>query len=397
MSESVRKYLKGDTVIWSIVIILSVASLLSVYSATGFLAYKHQGGNTSYYMFKQLFSLSVGFGIIVLVHYIPYKWIARFSLMALYGSILLLIITLVAGVNLNMASRWLTIPGIGITFQPSEMAKLALIVYVAKILAQYQKEDDSAGEAFKPIIIYVLIVAGLIFRENLSTALLVIGVSVAMMFVGRVPLKYLLGSGAVAVGLLALLLFVAPKVDFLPRAETWASRVEQFVNPDKADKSSSYQSDQSKIAIASGGLLGKGPGNSVQRNFLPHPYSDFIYAIIAEEYGLIGPVIVLLCYLFLLARIGVIVRESNRTFPAFLALGLGLMLVSQAFVNMGVAVGIFPVTGQPLPLVSLGTTSVLFTCIAFGMILGVSRHNNELKKQKEGDEGLSSPEDDDDN
>jgi cell division protein FtsW len=397
MSESVRKYLKGDTVIWSIVIILSVASLLSVYSATGFLAYKHQGGNTSYYMFKQLFSLSVGFGIIVLVHYIPYKWIARFSLMALYGSILLLIITLVAGVNLNMASRWLTIPGIGITFQPSEMAKLALIVYVAKILAQYQKEDDSAGEAFKPIIIYVLIVAGLIFRENLSTALLVVGVSVAMMFVGRVPLKYLLGSGAVAVGLLALLLFVAPKVDFLPRAETWASRVEQFVNPDKADKSSSYQSDQSKIAIASGGLLGKGPGNSVQRNFLPHPYSDFIYAIIAEEYGLIGPVIVLLCYLFLLARIGVIVRESNRTFPAFLALGLGLMLVSQAFVNMGVAVGIFPVTGQPLPLVSLGTTSVLFTCIAFGMILGVSRHNNELKKQKEGDEGLSSPEDDDDN
>lgn len=397
MSESVRKYLKGDTVIWSIVIILSVASLLSVYSATGFLAYKHQGGNTSYYMFKQLFSLSVGFGIIVLVHYIPYKWIARFSLMALYGSILLLIITLVAGVNLNMASRWLTIPGIGITFQPSEMAKLALIVYVAKILAQYQKEDGSAGEAFKPIIIYVLIVAGLIFRENLSTALLVVGVSVAMMFVGRVPLKYLLGSGAVAVGLLALLLFVAPKVDFLPRAETWASRVEQFVNPDKADKSSSYQSDQSKIAIASGGLLGKGPGNSVQRNFLPHPYSDFIYAIIAEEYGLIGPVIVLLCYLFLLARIGVIVRESNRTFPAFLALGLGLMLVSQAFVNMGVAVGIFPVTGQPLPLVSLGTTSVLFTCIAFGMILGVSRHNNELKEQKEGDEGLSSPEDDDDN
>ena len=166
---------------------------------------------------------------------------------------------------------------------------------------------------------------------------------------------------------MACWLFVAPKVDFLPRAETWASRVKQFVNPDKADKSSSYQSDQSKIAIASGGLLGKGPGNSVQRNFLPHPYSDFIYAIIAEEYGLIGPVIVLLCYLFLLARIGVIVRESNRTFPAFLALGLGLMLVSQAFVNMGVAVGIFPVTGQPLPLVSLGTTSVLFTCIAFGV------------------------------
>jgi cell division protein FtsW len=284
-----------------------------------------------------------------------------------------------------MASRWLTIPGIGITFQPSEMAKLALIVYVAKILAQFQKEEEPAREAFKPIMIYVLIVAGLIFRENFSTALLVVAVSVAMMFVGRVPFKYLAGTGLVVLGLVVLLLFLAPKVTFLPRAQTWASRVEQFLDPEKADKSSTYQSDQSKIAIASGGLIGKGPGNSVQRNFIPHPYSDFIFAIIAEEYGLLGPFLVLMAYVFLLGRIGVIVRASNRTFPAFLALGLGLMLTSQAFVNMGVAVGIFPVTGQPLPLVSLGTTSVLFTCMAFGMILGVSRHNieqRELEKSK---------------
>jgi len=364
------------------VIFLSIASLLSVYSATGSLAYRQQGGNTSYYMFKQLLSLSFGFGIIVFIHHISYKWIARFSLIALYLSIGLLAVTLASGVNLNMASRWLTIPGIGINFQPSEMAKLALIVYVAKILAQYQKEDESAREAFKPIMIVVTIVAGLIFRENLSTAVLVIAVSFAMMFVGRVPMKYLLGTGSIVVVLLALMLVLAPKVTFLPRAQTWASRVEQFLDPSKADKSSTYQSDQSKIAIASGGLLGKGPGNSVQRNFLPHPYSDFIYAIIAEEYGILGPFLVLLAYIVLLGRIGVIVSASSRTFPAFLALGLGLMLTSQAFVNMGVAVGVFPVTGQPLPLVSLGTTSILFTCMAFGMILGVSRHNIEQREEE---------------
>jgi cell division protein FtsW len=388
MGEWIRRYVKGDKVIWGIIIFLSIASLLSVYSATGFLAYKHQGGNTSYYMFKQFFSLSFGFAIIILVHHISYKWIARFSLIALYVSIALLAITLVSGVNLNMASRWLTIPGIGITFQPSEMAKLALIVYVAKILAQYQKEDASAREAFKPSMIYVLIVAGLIFRENFSTALLVVAVSMAMMFVGRVPLKYLAGTGVLALGIIVLLLFLAPKVTFLPRAQTWASRVEQFLDPEKADKSLTYQSDQSKIAIASGGLIGKGPGNSVQRNFIPHPYSDFIFAIIAEEYGLLGPLLVLMAYVFLLGRIGVIVRASNRTFPAFLVLGLGLMLTSQAFVNMGVAVGIFPVTGQPLPLVSLGTTSVLFTCMAFGMILGVSRHNIEQRKLEKEKEAL---------
>ena len=384
MSDKLRRYLKGDPVIWGIVIILSVISLLSVYSATGSLAYKHQGGNTSYYMFKQLFSLGIGFGIIVLIHNFHFRWVAKFSFPALGIAVVLLLVTLVAGVNLNMASRWLTIPGIGITFQPSEMAKLALIVWVAKILAQHQKPDASTLQAFKPIIIWVIIVAGLIFRENLSTALLVVAVSFAMMYVGRVPIKYLAGTGLVAIALVILLLFLAPKVDFLPRAATWTARVEQFFDPEKADEASSYQSVQSKIAIANGGLMGKGPGNSVQRNFIPHPYSDFIFAIIAEEYGLIGPLVVIMCYLTLLARIGVIIRKSNTTFPAFLSLGLGLMLVSQAFVNMGVAVGIFPVTGQPLPLVSLGTTSVFFTCASFGLILGVSRYNEEREKEAAG-------------
>lgn len=392
MSTLLRKYVGGDKVIWLIIVLLSVASLLSVYSATGFLAYKHQGGNTSYYMFKQLFSLSFGILIMIVVHRIHYKWIARFSLMALYGAIVLLLITLVSGVNLNMASRWLTIPGIGITFQPSELAKLALIVYVAKVLAQHQKEDEPARGAFKPVMIYVGMVAGLIFRENLSTAALVVIVSMAMMFVGRVPLKYLFGTGAAAIALVALLLLLASQVSFLPRAQTWAARVEQYFNPEEADDASSYQVDQSKIAIASSGFFGKGPGNSVQRNFIPHPYSDFIYAIIAEEYGLAGASLILFCYLMLFYRVGVIVYASKRTFPAFLVLGLGLMLVSQAFINMGVAVGIFPVTGQPLPLVSLGTTSVLFTCLAFGIILGVSRQNMLQAAQERAVQGVKTEE-----
>jgi cell division protein FtsW len=377
MGNLIKKYAKGDPVIWGIIIILSIASLLSVYSATGFLAYKYQGGNTSYYMFKQMVSLGAGFMIIMIVHHIPQRIVSGIALLVLFISMGLLLITLFSGVNLNMASRWLTVPGIGITFQPSEVAKLALIIYVAKILAEHQKPDAPASEAFKPIIIYVLLVAGLIFRENLSTSLLVVMVSMAMMFVGRVPFKYLAGTGLVALTGVALVLLLASQVEFLPRAKTWSSRVEQFFNPAAADKSSTYQADQAKIAIASGGFFGKGPGNSVQRNFIPHPYSDFIYAIIAEEYGLVGALAILFCYLLLLGRVSVLVRASNRTFPAFLAFGLGLMLVSQAFVNMGVAVGIFPVTGQPLPLVSLGSTSVLFTCVAFGLILGVSKSNME--------------------
>ncbi len=382
MGNLIQKYAKGDPIIWGIIVILSIVSLLAVYSATGTLAYKYQGGNTSYYMFKQLISICVGYGIILYVLNLPYRYFSKYAIIALYASILLLVITLLAGVNLNMASRWLTVPLLGVTFQPSEMGKLALIIYVAKVLAQNQKDGKPTSEAFQPIIIHSFIVVALIFRENLSTALLLMSVVIAMLYIGRVPFKYIAGTGGIVVALMVGVLFLATKVDFLPRAKTWANRMEKYYAPKEEDKTSNYQADQAKIAIASGGFFGKGPGNSVQRNFLPHPYSDFIFAIIAEEFGLIGAMVVLLSYLFLLGRVGVLVRASNRTFPAFLALGLGLMVVSQAFVNMGVAVGIFPVTGQPLPMISMGTTSVLFTCVAFGAILSVSRHNMEDKENE---------------
>jgi cell division protein FtsW len=385
MSNFVRKYIKGDQSIWVIVVFLALVSLLTVYSATGSLAYKTQGGNTTYFMFKQLTFLLMGIGVIVVVHHIPYKYFVIFSVPALYISIFLLGLTLVSGQNLNEASRWFTVPGIGITFQPSEMAKLALIVYVARVLAQHQREEGPTEGAFWPIMIHTGIVCLLIFPENLSTAMLLAGVVMLMMFLGRVPFKFLFFTGFTGVAIVSLVLILAMNdIVLIDRAETWAARVERFLDDEQEanEYGSDYQLIQSKIAIATGGIFGKGPGNSDQRNFLPHPYSDFIYAIIAEEFGFPGALMVIVAYFFLLGRIGVIVSSSNRTFPAFMVLGLGLMLVIQAFVNMGVAVGIFPVTGQPLPLVSMGGTSILFTCFALGAIQTVSRHNQKVKERE---------------
>lgn len=386
MSNFVSKYIKGDQTIWVIVVFLALVSLLTVYSATGSLAYKTQGGNTTYFMFKQLGFLLMGIGVIAVVHHIPYKYFVIFSVPALYLSVFLLVLTLVSGQNLNEASRWFTVPGIGLSFQPSEMAKLALIIYVARVLAQHQRDEGPTEGAFWPIIIHTGIVCLLIFPENLSTAVILGGVVMLMMFLGRVPFKYLFFTGFTGAAVISLVLLLAMNdVVLIDRAETWAARVERFFDEDQEanEYGSDYQVTQSKIAIATGGILGKGPGNSDQRNFLPHPYSDFIYAIIAEEFGFFGALFVMVAYFFLLGRIGVVVNSSNRTFPAFMVLGLGLMLVIQAFVNMGVAVGIFPVTGQPLPLVSMGGTSILFTCFALGAILTVSRHNQiEKARQK---------------
>ena len=385
MSNWIRKYIKGDQVIWGIIVFLSLVSLLTVYSATGSLAYETQGGNTTYFMFKQLGFLLFGIVLIAVVHRIPYKFFVFASLPLLYFSIIMLIITLLTGQDLNEASRWITVPGIGVSFQPSEMAKLALILYVARVLAQHQQEDGSAQGAFWPIVIHTAVVILLIFPENLSTALLVGGIVMLMMFLGRVPFRHLFLTGLTGAVVVSLILILAMNdIVIVDRAETWASRVENFIDEEEeaAEYGDDYQITQSKIAIATGGFFGKGPGNSDQRNFLPQSYSDFIYAIIAEEFGLPGAVLVLVAYFILLGRIGVLVRSSNRTFPAFMVLGLGLMLVTQAFLNMGVTVGIFPVTGQPLPLVSLGGTSILFTCMALGAILSVSRYYQEEREKQ---------------
>ncbi len=375
MKELIEKNLRGDRIIWGLIFALSLFSLLAVYSSTRTLAYKFHGGNTAYYLFKHLTFLIAGFTITILVHRLNYKFFSRMAVILLWSSIGLLLVTLVIGNNLNQASRWLTIPGTGLAFQPSEFAKLALVVYIARILSQHQEEGVSAAQAFKPIVFYLGIVCGLIITENLSTAVMIGFVSMVLMFIGRVPVKYLFASGFVAILLVVVIVFIAPYVKVFHRAATWKARIERFITDDKTEVESEgdYQSNQAKIAIATGGIFGKGPGNSYQCNFLPHPYSDFIYAIIIEEFGFVGGFLVLLIYLTLLFRAAILVRNSQRTFPAFMAMGLTFILVMQAFINMGVAVGMFPVTGQTLPLVSMGGTSILFTSAAFGAILSVSR------------------------
>nr|WP_321453054.1 putative peptidoglycan glycosyltransferase FtsW [uncultured Carboxylicivirga sp.] len=377
MNETIRKYIQGDRIIWFVIIALSIFSSLVVYSATGNLAYKHHDGNAIYYLFRHAKFLMVGIGIIVAVHHLHYKWFARFASVFLYFSEALLLITLLTGVSLNQASRWLTVPVVGISFQPSELAKLALMIFIAKVLAQHQQDDTNADGAFKPIMIHVGIVCGLIFKEDFSTAGLIGATALLVMFIGRVSLKYILGTVGAVLIFVTFIIFSSEYVPFLHRASTWKARIMRHMEEDNepGGGTADYQAERSKMAIATGGFFGKGPGNSHQRYFLPHPYSDFVYAIITEEFGIFGALLVMLAYLILLFRSGVIVRASTRTFPAFLVIGLATLLSVQAFINMGVAVGVFPVTGQPLPLVSMGGTSTLFTCLALGAILSVSRYN----------------------
>ncbi len=375
--------LQGDKVIWIIIFLLSIISLLVVYSSTGTLAYKVKGGNTSYFFIKQLVLLLGCYFIIYITHKIPYKHYSSWANMGLVVAIGMLLLAKIVGVNLNQASRWITIPGIGFNFQPSELAKLALILFVSRILSKFQTDKECQKEAFWKIIAAIAVVCGIIFLDDFSTSALLGGICLMLMFIGRIGAKYLLGTMGTGLGLIIILLIIAP---FLPdsfgRIHTVRNRILNFagMGEKKTNNDRNYQVDQAKIAVVSGGIIGKGPGNSNQRNFLPHPYSDFIYAIILEELGWIGGFGILALYLFLIYRAGSIVRKCDRTFPAFLVIGLSLSIVAQALTNMAVSVNLIPVTGQPLPLVSMGGTSLIFTSAALGMILSVSR---SVKEQEE--------------
>ncbi len=387
MEESFKKYFKGDKIIWYMIALLSVISMMVIYSATGNLASRHHAGNAVFYLLRHAMFLLFGVTLIILVHKIPYKWFGRLAFILLMISIGLLFIALFSGTNLNSANRWITLPIVNLTFQPSEFAKIALMIFLAKELARHQEVKITRRVYLRRILLPVVGVVGLIFTEDLSTAILIGFASMVLMFIGRVPFKFLASTGGLAAGALVILLLLAPHVPRhwpgCGRLMTWRSRVEHFWDKGDTNRSDShdYQASKSELAIANGGLFGKGPGNSVQKYFLPHPYSDFVYAIIIEEYGMFGGIVVLLAYMILLFRAGVIVRSSNRVFPALMVMGLTLTLVLQAIVNMGVAVGMFPVTGQTLPLVSMGGTSILFSCLALGMILSVSKYNIEEKEQ----------------
>lgn len=348
--------------------------LLAVYSSTGMLAFAKHGGRTEYYLIKQTVFLVLGFALMFLFHRIDFRFFSRLSQWFIWFSIVLLVVTLIAGNNINEAKRTLTIPFVGFSFQTSDMAKLSLVMYIARYLSRYQDRLNE-WKPFLSLLGVIIITCALIAPEDLSTALVLFLTSLSLLFIGNVRLKHLgalIGASALFLFLGTLFLLKAPET-MLPkgRALTWKTRIENYMAGEKQDV---YQTIQAKIAVANGGLLGKGPGNSMQKNTLPHPYSDFIYAIIIEEFGLIfGGLLTMLAFVIILIRSVRIVLKTPRAFGALLGVGISFTLTLQALFHMAVSVSLFPVTGLTLPLVSMGGTSILFTSFALGIILSVSR------------------------
>ncbi|XVJ68195.1 MAG: FtsW/RodA/SpoVE family cell cycle protein [Lacibacter sp.] len=380
---------RGDKVIWALVIVLSLISLLVVYSATNSLAYKMYKGNNAVYLFKQIVFITIGIAVVYFAHRVNYTIYSKVAKVLFFISIALLIYTLLFGVRLNEGSRWIKLPIINLTIQTSDIAKLALFMYLSRLLSKKQEVIKDFKKGFVPLMIPIVIICGLIAPANLSTALLTGATSMLLLFIGRVSFKHIaLVAAAVIVPVIILISIASAyydkqegKMKELPsmlaggRVPTWIKRVQDFMYA-KADDAP-YQVQQAKIAVAKGGWLGLGPGNSEQRNFLPHPYSDYIYSIIIEEYGLLGGAFIIFIYMVFLFRSIVIFRRCPFAFGAFLALALSFTLVIQAMTNMAVNVGLFPVTGVTLPLVSMGGSSFLFTCLAIGIILSVARNVEE--------------------
>ncbi len=393
--NSLNRHVRGDKVIWALAVLLTLFSLLAIYSATGSLAYKNYKGNTEIYLFKQVVLILVGFGILYFAHQVNYTVYSKLATVLFAISIPLLAYTLFFGVKMNEGSRWIKLPLINMTMQTSDLAKLALFMYLARLLSRRQAVIKTFKKGFLPLIIPILLTCIFIAPANLSTALLLGGSCMILLFIGRVNTKYLLGVvGAAMIPIIALIISAvvmhnksgsASSLDTLPerarssgglftRVDTWIGRVENFIYGGKeADNDEMYQVNQSKIAIAKGGFVGVGPGNSTTRDYLPQAYNDFIFAIIIEEYGLAGGAFILFVYIVFLYRCIRIFKKCPYAFGAFLALGLSFTLVIQALANMAVTVNLFPVTGVTLPLVSMGGSSFLFTCLTIGIILSVSR------------------------
>lgn len=379
LASRIKDRLEGDKVIWMVALILSVLSLLSVYSSISSLAFK-AGGNSTKFLTKQGILLLMGLGVIYIVHRINYKYFARLANVVYGLAVVALILTLVVGSDINDAKRWLEIPFVGLTLQTSDFAKVALVMWVAKELHLRREYLEDFRHEVIPILIRIALVCGLILPADLSTALMLGMVTVGMLVVGGVPWSGIFRIGGLgAVLALGLYGFGKASPDLFPRFGTWTSRIEQHIGfstggENHVASEGEYQIELAQVAIHNGGLLPSGPGTGTSRNFLPHPYSDMIYAFIIEEWGaIIGGLGLLLIYLILLYRTILATKNCDRPFGSYLAMGLGMMITIQALINMAVAVRLFPTTGQPLPLVSYGGTSILFTCLSIGMILAVSR------------------------
>jgi cell division protein FtsW len=375
----VFNYLKGDRVVWAIMLLLSLLSVLVVYSAVVTLAHKFKQGNSEYYLVKHFIIIALGFGVAFAFHKIKYTIFSRIAQIGFVLSVPLLLYTLLKGVSAGEASRWLEIPGLGLTFQSSDVAKMMLLIYVARILTIKADQLDTFGAVMKQLVAPIALICALILPANFSTAALLFVNCLLLMFLGGIRIHIMakiLGICLLIGSMFFAWVWFSPESIPGGRGATWKSRIEGFAH---GDSKSNYQSEQAKIAIATGGIIGKGPGNSTQRAFLPQASSDFIYAIIIEEYGLLTAFVILFLYLILLYRGIKIMRDSEKPFAGLVAVGLAFSLVVQAVVNMAVAVSLFPVTGQPLPLVSMGGTSIWFTMIALGIILSISRSVEEDK------------------
>ena len=375
--------IKGDRIIWAIAALLAIFSFLPVYSAASNLAYNGSGSSTFSYFIKHFVHLFLGFSIIYGVHKIPYRYFKGLSMVMIPVVLILLVITMLQGGTIGgaNASRWIRVPIVGLTFQPSTLAGLVLMVYVARYLSKIKEENITIKESILPLWLPVFIVLALILPANFSTAALIFSMVILLTYVGGYPFKYLsiiVGSGAIILSLFILTTMAFPNL--MPnRVDTWNSRISSFVGSDVSQED--YQIEKAKIAIASGGVKGLGPGKSIQKNFLPQSSSDFIFAIIIEEYGLIGGMFLLILYLWLLFRIVIVAQKSDSVFGKLLAISVGIPIIFQALVNMGVAVQLFPVTGQTLPLISSGGTSIWVTCLALGIVLSVSVKRDEDKNK----------------
>ncbi len=382
--------IKGDKVIWAVAALLALFSFLPVYSASSNLAYLYGDGDTFSFLIKHFAHLVLGFLIMYGVHKIPYNYFKGLSIIMIPVIVILLLVTMAQNTTIEgaNASRWIRLPFVGVTFQTSTLAAVVLMAYVARYLSKIKNEVVSFKETVLPLWVPVFLILMLILPANFSTAAILFSMVIMLVFLGGYPLKYIsviLGTGCIV--LVFFILFAKAFPGMFPnRVDTWVSRIENFA--DDKDTQEDYQIERAKIAIARGGVIGTGPGKSVQRNFLPQSSSDFIYAIIIEEWGFLGGVFLMLLYLLLLFRLVIVAHKSDDIFGKLLVIGVGLPIVFQALINMAVAVELFPVTGQTLPLISSGGTSIWMTCLAIGIVLSVSSKREaiieeELMREKE--------------
>ncbi|HMW40393.1 MAG: FtsW/RodA/SpoVE family cell cycle protein [Saprospiraceae bacterium] len=375
--------IRGAKFLWSLVGLLSVLSVLAVYSASVALT-KYNMDSTVFMLFRHLPFVITGLFIVWYIgnhDYIIFNRMAPFMLLL---AIMLLVFALFGGVSINSARRWINIPILNITFQVSDFAKIALITYLARSIAAKQEIIKDFKTAFVPILLPVLIICGLIAPSNFSTAAILFVCSVIMLIVGRIKMKYILLLLALGIVLLGLLVYIGQFLPDTVRVTTWVKRISDFINP----SAENYQAEQARIAIARGSFFGAGPGKSMLRHFIPYSYADFIFAIVCEEYGLVGAVLLIILYMALMWHCILIVKKSPKAFGSILTIGLGFSIVMQAFANMAVSLGLVPVTGQTLPYISMGGTSLLFTSLAFGMIVSVSKHINSLTLERSETAGL---------